>query len=171
MYEFKPKRTNDKARNLVILFFIGSAALLLLSIALDGIPFLWVIQLFAVILLAAAVFLVTRYIMRGYIYRIEQTDGGADLTVTEISSGGRRQITVCRISLLGIKSAEAYGADRSKLREYRQKTKKIYDYRVDLAPEKSIALLSEECGESSVILLAFDDRLLEILGKENTTSK
>ncbi len=153
MYEIRPERTNKKAQSLIILFFIGAAALLLLSVPLKGMPFLWVIQLFAVVLLCVAVFLVTRYLTKGYIYRIE--DG--DLTVVEISSGGKRQLTVCRVSLSGITESSVL-TGKEGLRAY--KGKRIYDYRPDLLPERSILLVSAEGGEECVILLGYDDRLL-----------
>ena len=164
MYEIRPQRTNKKAESLIILFFVGAAALLLLSVPLQGIPFLWVIQLFAVMLLVASVYLVTRYITKGFIYRIEEAEGGPDLTVTEVASGGRRQITVCRVSLSGICEVTA-DSDGAELKRLRRGRKKIYDYRPDLAPARSIVLLSEECGEECVILLAYDERLFELLSK------
>ncbi len=164
MYELRPQRTNKKAESLIILFFVGAAALFLLSVPLKGIPFLWVIQLLAVMLLVASVYLVTRYVTKGFIYRIEEAEGGADLTVTEVASGGRRQITVCRVSLSGIREA-VVDTDGGELKRLRRGQRKIYDYRPDLAPARSIVLLSEECGVECVILLAYDERLLELASR------
>ena len=162
MFELRPQRSNKKAESLIILFFVGAAALVLLSVPLKGIPFLWAIQLFAVMLLVASVYLVTRYITKGFIYRIEDTEGGADLTVTEVASGGRRQITVCRVSLSGIREA-VEDSDGKELKRLRGGQRKIYDYRPDLSPARSIVILSEECGVECVILLAYDERLLELV--------
>jgi hypothetical protein len=163
MYEFKPQRTNDRAQKLVLLFFIGAAALLLVTVPLKGMPFLWIIQLFAVILIVAAVFLVTRYITRSYIYSIDVIDGRTDLTVTEVSSGGKRQIAVCRIGLAGIESVREIDGRDGELAELRKARKRIFDYRPDLLPEKSLLVSAEECGEKLLILLAYDEALLKIL--------
>ena len=166
MYEFKPPRTNSRAQKLVLLFFIGAAALLLVTVPLKEMPFLWIIQLFAIILLIAAVFLVTRYITRSYIYSIDVIDGRTDLTVTEVSSGGKRQVAVCRIGLSGIESVREIEGKDEELSALRKARKRIFDYRPDLLPEKSILVAAEECGEEFLILLAYDVELLNILRKD-----
>ena len=166
MYEFRPQKTNNKAQSLIILFFVGAVALLALSMALEGIPFLWAIQLFAILLLVAAIFLVTRYMTKGYIYNIAPADNGADLTVTEVASGGRRCVAVCRISLAGIESARKIEGRDAELREIKRARKKIYDYRPDIEPAESILVEAEECGEKFIILLAYDLELYDILRKD-----
>ncbi len=158
MYEIRPPKRNKKAQSLIILFFAGSIALLLLSAVLKGLPFLWVIQLFAILLLVAAVFLITRYLTKGYIYRI--ADG--DLTVTEISSGGKRQLTVCRVALASIEECFEYSGGEG-IKKYKGQHKRIFDYRPDLAPDKSILLLTNEGGEEAVILLGCDEGLLQVI--------
>lgn len=163
MYEFKPQRTNNKAQKLIMLFFMGAAALFLVTLPLEGVPFLWVIQLLAILLLVAAVFLVTRYVTKTYEYAVEPTDGGADLTVTEVSSGGRRRITVCRISLSGIESARVVEGKDEELSAIRKARRKIFDYRLDIAPEKSILAVANESGEEYILLFAYDEEFLSIL--------
>ncbi len=160
MYEFKPQRTNNKAQKLIILFFIGAAALFLLTVPLKGFPFIWVVQLLAILLLVAAVFLVTRYISKIYEYSIDES---GDLTVTEVSSGGKRRIAVCRISLSGIESARLVDSSDDGVRAIRKARKKIYDYRPDIAPEKSIIAVAREGGEEYIILFAYDEEFLNIL--------
>ena len=166
MYEFRPERTNNKAQKLILLFFIGAAALFVLTVPLKGMPFLWVIQLFAIILTVVAVFLVTRYITKTYEYSVEPVEDGADLSVTEVSSGGKRRITVCRISLGGIESARAIEGKDEELAALRKARRKIFDYRPDLAPEKSILVTAREGGEEYLILLAYNEEFLSILGKD-----
>ena len=163
MYEFKPQRPHDKARKLIVLFFAGAAALFLLTVPLEGVPFLWVIQLLAILLLVVAVFLVTRYVTKTYEYAVEPTDDGADLTVTEISSGGKRRIVVCRISLSGIESVRAIVGKDEELSAIRKARRKIFDYRIDVAPEKSILAVANEGGEEYILLFAYDDEFLSIL--------
>lgn len=167
MYEFKPLRTNDKAQKLIILFFLGSAALLILSVFLKGIPFLWVIQLFAILLAGAAIFLVTRYVTKTYEYAVETVEEGTDLTVTEISSGGKRRITVCRVSLSGISEARAIEGKDDRLEALKREKRRIFDYRPDLLPERSILAVAKEGGQEYVLLLAYGEEFLSILRKDD----
>ena len=163
MYEFKPQRTNNKAQSLILLFFIGAAALFFMSALLKGMPFVWAVQLIAILLLVAGVFIVTRYITKAFIYNIDIIDGQADLSVTEVSSGGRRQITVCRIGLASIRSVKLSEGGDETVALLRKERKKMFDYRPDINPEKSILLVSDEGGDEILILLAYDEELLRIL--------
>ena len=167
MYEFKPLRSNQKAQKLIILFFAGSAALLILSVFLKGIPFLWVIQLLAILLAGAAVFLVTRYVTKTYEYAVESTEGGGDLTVTEISSGGKRRITVCRVSLSGLCEVRDIEGKDDRLEALKKEKRRIFDYRPDLLPEKSILAVAREGGEEYILLLAYSEEFLSILRKDD----
>lgn len=166
MYEFRPQRTNNKAQNLIILFFIGAAALFLLSIPLEGLSFIWVVQLLAILLLVAAIFLVTRYIMKSFEYAIVPTESGTDLTVTEISSGGKRRITVCRISLSGIKKIHVTDGEDDGVKALRKSGKKMYDYRPDILPERYVLIEAKESGEDFVLLLAYGEEFLSILERD-----
>ena len=165
MYEFKPTRSNNKAQNLIILFFAGSAALLVLSVFLKGIPFLWVIQLIAMLLAGVAIFLVTRYVTKTYEYAIQTDEGRTDLTVTEVASGGKRRITVCRVSLSGISEARAVEGKDERLEALRREKRRIFDYRPELFPEKSILAVAKEGGQEYVLLLAYGEEFLNILRK------
>lgn len=157
MYELFPKKTNNKAALAVFLLFAGAFALMLTTVAFPSIPFPWVIQLLAVILLVPAILLVPRYLIRSYIYRIISTESGADLTVTETS--GKKRTVVCRVALSKIAEVRTV----SSLSEVRGQKKRIFDYRPDLMPDKSILILSTEGDEEAYICLAYDDRLFEIL--------
>ena len=86
-----------------------------------------------------------------------------DLTVTEISSGGKRRIVVCRISLSGIESVRAIVGKDEGLSAIRKARRKIFDYRIDVAPEKSILAVANEGGEEYILLFAYDDEFLSIL--------
>ncbi|MBQ8849020.1 MAG: hypothetical protein IJ011_01650 [Clostridia bacterium] len=165
MYELRPAKTNNKAQRIIFLFFAGAAALLFVTVPLKGMPFIWVIQLLAILLLVAAVFLVTRYVTKGYVYTVADADGNGapDLTVTEVSAGGKKQLTVCRVSLSSIEKAIAIGANDGTLKDLRKEKKRIFDYRPDIEPEKSILAFSNEGGEEIVLLLAFDEGLLRTL--------
>lgn len=163
MFELIPEKTNKRARNLVILFLVAAALLLVIMKFLEGIPFLWVIQLADILLFVAAVALLTRYVMKKFIYRVEPTDNGADLTVTEAAANGKRQVTVCRIGLGSIKDVRELSGEECRLREVRKEKLPIYDYRPDLYPERSILIRTDEGGREVYVCLAYDERLLSLL--------
>ena len=98
MYELIPQKTNKIAARLVALSFFGAAAVLLCTVLAPAVPFRWVFQLIAILLLTAGVFLTTRYLTKLFFYRITE-DG--DLTVTEAAANGKRQVTVCRVAVAG----------------------------------------------------------------------
>ncbi|MBE6546138.1 MAG: hypothetical protein E7668_01695 [Ruminococcaceae bacterium] len=167
MYEFIPQKTNQTARKLILLFFAGAAALFALTLLVPAIPFRWVFQLFALALLTAAIFLVTRYVTKLYIYRTEPTAGGAvDLTVTEAAANGKRAVTVCRIGLSQIRHRRLVSSQTefdAALKELKKERIRLYDYTVDLHPTESILLLAEEGGETLALRLAYDQTLFELL--------
>ena len=163
MFELIPQKSNKKAQGLVILFTVSALLMLFLSSVLRNIPYIWTVQLLAIILLTVTVFLVTRYIMKVFIYRITDRDGSADLTVTEGTTAGKKQVTVCRISLDSIKSLTVLEGEACSLRSLRRERKKVFDYRPDLLPDKSLLLLSDEGGDECYVCLSYDDGLYSLL--------
>ena len=55
------------------------------------------------------------------------------------------------------------------LKPLREAKQKIYDYCVDLKPEKSILLLVEECGQELALRLSYDDALWSYLAPAERT--
>lgn len=162
MFELTPKRTNTTARKMILLFFLGSAALIVTTMLVPTVPFRWIFQLVAVLLLTAGVFLTTRYVTKLFIYRIQ--DG--DLTVTEANSNGKRQITVCRVGLSGILSVteqDTAGAAKEQIQALKKKRVKLFDYTVDLEPARSIFVIVSEGGEELALRLSYDEALLALL--------
>ncbi len=169
MFEIIPRKTNKKAQSLIILFFIAAVALFAISVILNGMPYLWIVQLSAIIMLTAAVFVFTRYMAKIYIYRLEETEGGMDLTVTECSPNRKRQITVCRIGLDSIQSTAVLGF--SQIKSKRKAKLPFFDYRPDINPEKSILIRSNEGGKEIFICLAYDEGLLGYLPNRKEENK
>ena len=175
MYEWNPKSANTTARKLILLFFIGAGALMLVTMLFPSVPFRWVFQLIALGLLSAAIFFVTRYVTKSFLYRIETTaDGSADLTVTEISSGGKRRITVCRIGLDHILTRELLdnpAKTSERLASLKKEKIKYYDYTVEYQSAESILLIVNEGGEEIALRLSFDADLFALLRpkKEDNT--
>ena len=163
MYELIPPKTNKKAQNIILVLFLGAFSVFFLCSFLKGLSFLWAFQLFAIILMGAAVYLVSRYTAKIYLYRITPTDNGFDLTVHETSPGGRRIKTVCRISLSSIRKKVKLEGTECNLSTIRKEKKPIYDYRPDLYPNESILILSDEGDTEVYICLAYDEKLFELL--------
>ena len=167
-YEWIPPKSNQKARTAVIVLFFGAFALMLIPTVIPTLPFRWVVQLLALFLLTAGIFLTTRYLTKLFIYRIVGEGASLDLTVTEASSNGKRQVTVCRVGLSGIRRLTVLDVSEPELekkeRELLKKSHtKQYDYRPDLCPAKSILLIVEEGGEELCLFLAYDERLASYL--------
>ena len=163
MYELIPSKTNKKAQNIILVLFLGAAGILFLCTFLEGLPYLWVFQLFAILLLCAAIYVVARYTAKIYVYRITPTASGADLTVHETSPGGKRVKTVCRIGLSSIRKRVRLEGKECSLSAVRKEKKPTYDYRPDLYPSESILILSDEGDTEVYICLAYDEKLFELL--------
>lgn len=164
MYRLTPKKTNNKAGKISAILFFAAAILMFLSAVLRGImPYLWIIQLLAIFFLIGAIYVVARYITKVYVYEIAPTDRGIDLTVSESYTSGKKFVTVCRIGLQSIKKVTVTEGENEKsaLAEFRNKKLRFYDYRPDISPDKSIAIVSDEGGEDMVILLSYDATLLD----------
>lgn len=168
MMQWIPQKSNKTAKNMILLFFGGAFALFAVTTAVPTVPFRWVFQTVALVLLTAAVFLVTRYLTKLFIYRVEQGgEGSTDLTVTEAAANGKRPVTVCRVGLEHICSVilldfSDSGASLDTWKDFKKGRKKIYDYRVDLRPVKSILLTVTEGGEELYLLLSYEAELLDL---------
>lgn len=164
LYEWIPTKTNRTAQTVIILLFIGAAILLAFPMVVPTLPFRWGVQLLALGLLTAAIFLTTRYVAKFYIYRmISDGNGETDLTVTEARAGGKGQVTVCRVGLSHICRRELVESNERLTSERQGKKGKVFDYRVDFHPEKSILLAVEEGGEELILLLSYQEELWDWL--------
>ena len=163
MFEFSPQKTNKKAHKIIAVLFAVASALLTTSVIFSSIPYIWSIQLIALILSMIAILLASRYLSKRYVYRIiENTERTLDLTVTEAKSNKDTGVTVCRISLSSIMQTEVLDEGK-KLSNYKKEGRAIFDYRPDIDPKKSILILSNEGGDEVYVCLAYDEELLSIL--------
>ena len=168
MYELTPKKTNKTAGKLILLLFLGAAALILITVAVPPLlkvelPLRWVFQLIAIFLLTAGIFLTTRYITKLFIYRVTEK---RDLTVTEAASNGKRPITVARVGLDGIREriyVDSPAAADAEIKRLKKEKIKLYDYTVDYQPAESIFLVVVEGGERLALRLSYDKNLYDLL--------
>ena len=174
IYDYRPPRKNKKATGVTIILFSLAAGLFLFTMLFPTMPFRWAVQLLAIAAFVSVVFIITRYVSKGFLYSIIKTeDDTLDLTVTEITNAGRSQITVCRISINNLEST--YLLDRSikdnaeKISEIEKAAKKegrkSFNYCPDINPTEICILLGEECGEKYLVKLTPDSTLWSYLKK------
>ena len=167
MYEYIPKRGNQKAIHLIFLCLIGGFLILGLTSVMPTLPFRWAFQITGIACLAAAIYVYVRYVTRFFRYAIvKREDGSLDLTVTECQRKGR--ITVCRLSLAGIERVERVEenvrARQAELKkEIRKEGRKLFYYNVTLAPSSLCYVFATECGERLAIVIEADEQLLRML--------
>ncbi len=170
MYEYTPKRENNKAAHLILLMLVGGFSLFALTTALPALPFRWVFQLIGLGFLGVGIFVYARYVARVFRYAIvKKNDGTLDLTVTECQRKSR--ITVCRLSLSGIERVEVVKSDeRERLKalkkESRAEGRKLFSYTVNLAPSSVCYLFATECGEPLTVVFEPDETFLAMLERE-----
>lgn len=170
MYEYIPQKTNQKATRAVGVSMIGGGAVLILTTAWQSMPFRWAVQLVGIAFWGLVIFLYTRYVAKGYVYRVIQAeDGTLDFLVDEYQR--KKRTTVCRIGVSGITEAvavkaaqkDAYAALKRRIKEEHRHG---FDYTADLAPDEWVCLLCEEGGEPLAIRIQPDETLLRILRGE-----
>ena len=167
MYEYTPKKENNKAAHLTLLLLIGGFLMLALTSALPSLPFRWAFQIAGILLIGVGIYLYTRYFTRTFSYAIVvREDGSRDLTVTECQRKSR--VTVCRLSLSGIERIEIVKATERERASALKKAlsaegRKLFSYTVNLAPASVCYLVATECGQPLAILFEPDERLLRML--------
>lgn len=169
MYQWIPPKTNKMAQRSTLILFSGAVLLFGITVVLPHIAYRWAFQLLSLGLLTLALFLVTRYMTRSYLYQIrEEGEESADLEVVELTGKGKRRVTVCRVSLSGIHRVTLLdlsdgGKSEALLASYKKDRRRIYDYCVDLQPVKSCLICCREGGEEQLIRLEYDPLLLQRL--------
>jgi len=162
-----------RAPKLILLLLLGGLALMLLP-SFWSVPFKGLFQLAGLCLFTAALFLVTRYMTKGFLYGVFDNEaGGLDFSVTELQ--GKRRCTVCLISLADIESVVTVDARKpaevANLKaRLKQERPKYFDYCSDLNPTLSCYLFVRENGGDPVaIRIMPDDTLLALLSKDAST--
>ena len=168
MYQYIPPKRNQKAQKIIGILFLGGILLLFLPSLLQ-IPFRSFFQVCGVGCLTGSVFLVTRYVTKSFLYRVEANDDGSlDFTVTEIQNN-KRQITVCRIALSDIRDiVTVKQADRAAVNAVKERIRKeqrrSFYYCPELAPSEACYLfVSEPSSGLLVVVINPDETLLRIL--------
>ena len=171
IYEYTPPKSNKKATGVVIILFSLAAGLLLFTMLLN-IPYAAILQIIAIFALTGGVFIATRYIAKSFVYSVNKNDNDSlDLDVIEVTNGGKKQITVCRISLSSIQELHVINKtdttlankEQELIKKAKQERIRIFNYCPDINPVKYSIIIGEECEEKYLIKLAADDKLCEYL--------
>jgi len=167
MYEITPQGNRQKAKNIVSALILGGFAVMLVTSVADSMPFKWAFQLGGLAVITAGIFVLTRYVSRTFSYKVEQTDTGADFTITELQR--KSFVTVCRIALSNIKEIKVFdstqkSAEKDFLATVRKDGRKTFNYCVDINPDKFVWVVADECGQSVAVKITYDEKLCEILG-------
>ena len=152
MYEYIPEGKRKGMKGLCMGLFVGAVVLFFAS-GIEGMLYPSVMQMAAVIILAVAIMLMGRYLLRHYLYRIADDGEGLDFLVDELSRRGR--YTVCRLGLSKLLSAEPW-SDETKPKG----SKKIYNYCVEMKPRDSWILEFEDGEDRIYVRLSPDEKLI-----------
>ena len=172
IYEYTPPKNTKRATGLIMIFAAAGAGLFLIPALIPNMPLGWLSQLLGVAALTAMICVISRSIARTFVYAlIENGDRTIDLTVTELGNGGKKQTTVCRVSLGNITEAHLLyperAGDAEKIKDISAKAKKeerkIFNYCHDVKVSPICLVLLEECGEPLLIKISPDDRLYSYL--------
>ena len=171
LFEFIPEKNNKRLGAISGLLLLGGSLIMIVTSIFEGIAGKWAFQLVSICMFGIGIFLVSRYIMKNYIYSVVATDGGNDLTVTELQN--KKKITVCRISVSNIEKAvviePSNKSDKAEIKDLIKKGNyKRFNYCADLFDEKCIYLLADECGERVAIKLSWGKDLEAFLPIERS---
>ena len=162
LFEFIPAKNTKRLGLISGLLLLGGSIIMLVTAILEGIAWKWVFQLISICMFGISIFLVSRYVMKNYIYAVISTEGGNDFTVTELQN--KKKTTVCRIAVSNIEKAVVIeqgnksGEDAIKALIKQGKYKR-FNYCADIFDEKCIYLLADECGERVAIKLSWGEKL------------
>lgn len=132
---------------------------------IPGVPAPVLFQLLAVFLLVAAVFIITRYVMRRYTCRLEDNQKGS-LDFVIVEHYGRRDTVVCRVYAAQIVSAVRLTKQTKKETAEKRKGKRFFRYTAGFSdPDRVLAeVRSEGDDEPSFFLeVAADEPFLKLL--------
>ncbi len=157
MYDYKPTRTNAKAKIAVLICLAASAIAFVGGGTVPKYPS--ILQCIGLCLLVPVIQITARYLILQYLYRLrQQDDGSVDLDIYTYRGGARMQL-VCRVGLSEITAvAPLTAANKRSPHGVRR-----YNYHPDLKPTAGLVLSITNGDGDCEILLAPDAHLTEVL--------
>lgn len=174
VYEYRPEKNNTRIFGIMMIMLSLGAAFFVTPLLVPSVPFHWLFQLLGVVAIIAVIYLLTRYVAKSFVYAVIEDDGSLDFTVTEITNGGRKAITVCRVAIANITELQIFDlrdgeqklCEKEIWAEAHRESRKCYDYCHDIKTTPVCLIALEECGEPLLIKIAAEDRLCSLLGGE-----
>jgi hypothetical protein len=165
LYEYAPQKNLRRLSGIVIILVCVALGLFLVTSVFQTLPYRWALQLCGFGCIAAIIYMTVKYISKTVVYAVvKKKDGELDLTVTEVTNGGKSRVTVCRISLSNIEEICIFdkGSDTDKIKadklaaRAKREGRKVFNYCQNMTPERVCALLVTECEEPLLIRLESD---------------
>ena len=174
VYEYRPEKNNTRIFGIMMIMLSLGAAFFVTPLLVPSVPFHWLFQLLGVVAIIAVIYLLTRYVAKSFVDAVIEDNGSLDFTVTEITNGGKKAITVCRVAIANITDLKVFDLrdGEQKLREKEiwaeahRESRKCYDYCHDIKTTPVCLIALEECGEPLLIKIAAEDRLCSLLSGE-----
>ena len=167
IYEYVPQKDLRRIAGVLIVLISASVGFFLFPTLFPAMQMRWIFQLSGVACLVAVIYIASRYIGRGFIYAVMEDEDGLDLTVTEVTNGGRTRVTVCRFSLSDIESAVLVGRNKEKRKMLEAKAKKEgrsrFNYCAELNDAKACYVFVKEGTSPLLVKLSPDTVLYEFL--------
>ena len=170
MYQYIPPKAPKKTTGIILLLLAAASVAVFFTTIFPNMPLRWLLQLFAVCVLAAIIYITTRYVTRSYIYKLSPRDdtGAIDFTVTELT-GGKHAVTVCRIGAENI--TDIFLVTPENRADMKKKSladgRKRFIYICDIQPPLTLLIFAEECGEPISIMISANGELAELLSRSS----
>ncbi len=145
-----------------------------LFISTNGIDykFPWLVQCIGVVLIGAAIYLATAYLLRRYTFSVvesEKQDYDGE-TVPEYlfkitEQKGNRSVTLCLVGIKDIKLCRTVTPENRKKVKEERKAKQRYTYDTAFAAPRQLELQMYTDGEEISMLVTYDPELIGVLNK------
>lgn len=168
MYEYTPRSRRKKEFWIVAILTLAATFLFCCS-TLPNCPYPSLWQLTCVVLLVAVIMLVSKCLLRSFIYRVELREGASvdeaayDLIVLECY--GKRRTVVCRVALSDIENVRCVTQENRKELFKQLRGKQVYRYFSELTPTNSYLLTLSNADMEGYLWIVADERLLLMLQK------
>lgn len=165
MYQYDPQSNKKREKGIVLGLALTAVAAFGFA-KVQGVPFPALLQLIGVFALTSLVIVLTRYLMRRYVYSVEAKENGAegdspDLIITEYY--GNHVSVVCRISTSEIESVTPITREnRGELSEL-LKRKRVYTYTGEIEPAGYCLLTVHSEEETFYLKIASDEALINAI--------
>ena len=157
MYDYKPTRTNAKAKIAVLICFATAAIAFIGGGMVPKYPS--ILQCIGLCLLVPVIQITARYLVLQYLYRLREGEGSSvDLEIYTYRGGARMQL-VCRVGLAEITAANPLTTENRRA----PRGVRRYNYHPDLSPSNGLVLSITNGDGDCEILLAPDAHLCEML--------